>query len=89
MSRLAFVVAFSVFGATPAIGQSVSLPASPGATPPEAKPKLICEHEEKVGTRLGGHRVCKTAAEWAEERRAARDAVDRAQLQRGCGSTGC
>jgi hypothetical protein len=48
--------------------------------------KMICEHEEVLGSRLGGHRVCKPASQWAEERQQARAAVDRAQTNRGCGA---
>ena len=44
--------------------------------------EIVCERQEEIGSRLGGERVCKTRAQWAEERRAAREDVDKAQMQR-------
>jgi len=44
--------------------------------------EIVCERQEEIGSRLGGQRVCKTRAQWAEERRVARDDVDKAQMQR-------
>ena len=41
--------------------------------------RVICEKQEILGTRLASKRVCKTKAEWAEERRENRQAIDRAQ----------
>jgi hypothetical protein len=31
-----------------------------------AKERLVCRTQERLGTRLGGKRVCNTKAEWAE-----------------------
>lgn len=70
-------------------------PAAPTAAPaPSAtvKPasggdRMICEREEELGTRLGGHKVCKTASQWAEERRIQRAEIDRSQTQRSCYGT--
>ena len=39
----------------------------PAAVKP-AKPKLICETEEELGTRLGGKRVCRTKEQWDQIR---------------------
>ena len=44
--------------------------------------EIVCERQEEIGSRLGGQRVCKTRAQWAEERRAARQDIDKAQMQR-------
>ena len=44
--------------------------------------EVVCERQEEIGTRLGGQKVCKTRAEWAEERRAARQDIDKVQTQR-------
>lgn len=41
------------------------------------KAKLICVREEVTGTRLGGRRVCKTQAQWDDDRHAVRDVLDR------------
>lgn len=44
--------------------------------------EIICERQEEIGSRLGGQKVCKTRAEWAEERRLSRQDIDKAQTQR-------
>jgi hypothetical protein len=51
--------------------------------------KLVCQTVEQLGTRLGGHRECKTRAQWAEERRLNREMIDRSQTQRACGMSTC
>jgi hypothetical protein len=35
--------------------------------------RMICRSENDTGSRVRGSRICRTAAEWDEERRAARD----------------
>ena len=48
-----------------ALAQAVTpLPAT--APPPVAKPKTICVVEDKIGSRLGGKRICYTKEEYAE-----------------------
>lgn len=44
--------------------------------------RMVCEKQEVLGTRLSSKRVCKTAAEWAMQRREERNAIDRAQRER-------
>lgn len=40
---------------------------SPAAAPPKpVKERLVCRTQERVGTRLGGKRVCNTKARWSE-----------------------
>jgi len=70
---------------TAATSPAAAVPAAPVVAKTAAKEKIICEEEEVIGSRLGGHRVCKTASAWAEERRAARDEVERSQTNRGVG----
>lgn len=48
-----------------------------------AKPKLICEDTETLGSRLGSHKVCMTRDQWRDQQRQTRMAVDHAQLSRG------
>jgi hypothetical protein len=43
--------------------------------------RIICERQEEIGSRLGGKKVCKSAAEWDEERRQQRDTVEKYQQQ--------
>lgn len=40
---------------------------------------LICRDIEETGSRLSSKRVCMTKEQWEENRRQAREAVDRAQ----------
>lgn len=48
--------------------------------------KIICERQEEIGSRLGGKKVCKTAAEWQEERSQQRRTLE--DVQRQATSTG-
>jgi hypothetical protein len=68
---------------TPAT-QTSSPPATPAGPPTTTKgtapdQQIICKHEEEVGSRLGGKRVCMTKAQWAQQAQDARDATDGAQ----------
>lgn len=60
----------------------VAAPAQ-AAGPTKDPNRIVCERQEVLGSRLGGKKVCKTAAEWAEERRLHRDALERAQQATG------
>jgi invasion protein IalB len=78
-----------IVSAAPAAAQAA--PASPNAQ--NAKPRdpneVVCEKQEVVGSRLGYTRVCKTRAEWAEQRRQDRMDIEHVQTQRGCHDSGC
>jgi hypothetical protein len=68
-------------------------PATPAAASVKAKPKsdpnkIVCETVETLGTRLGGHRECKTRAQWADERRQNRESIDRSQTLKSCSQNG-
>jgi hypothetical protein len=70
--------------ATPVAAQNAS--ADPASTPSvQQKPKdpdrMICEKQEELGSRLGGKKVCKTAAEWQEWRQQNRDQLEEWQRQ--------
>ncbi|WP_375393423.1 hypothetical protein [uncultured Sphingomonas sp.] len=41
--------------------------------------KLICVEAQQLGTRLGGHRVCRTKAEWDQDRQNVRSDTENAQ----------
>lgn len=45
--------------------------------------RKICESVEVTGSRLGARRVCMTAEQWAEQRRAQREDLQRAQQNTG------
>lgn len=77
--------------ATVLLSAGVSTPAFAGADQTTqqqtAKPakdpnEVICERQEEIGTRLASQRICKTRAQWAEERRLTRQDVEKAQVQR-------
>lgn len=43
--------------------------------------RIICEKQGVLGSRLSSKRVCMTAAEWAIQRAAERQAIDKTQVQ--------
>jgi hypothetical protein len=72
-----------LIGAAPALAQSAQ-PAQGEQTAKPAKDpnEVICERQEEIGSRLSTQKVCKTRAEWAEERRQGRMDLDKQQTQR-------
>ena len=44
--------------------------------------EVLCVKHEVTGSRLASVRVCKTRAEWAEERRVTQQEIDQIQTQR-------
>ena len=44
--------------------------------------KMICKRISATGSRLGGQRVCMTSSQWAEQKRQARQDVERGQASR-------
>jgi invasion protein IalB len=84
LKPLSFVLMFTV--AAPAAAQ-ITFQSAPTAAPPATAAstkdpnRVICERQEEIGSRLGGKKVCKTAAEWDEERRQQRDTVEKFQQQ--------
>ena len=52
--------------------------------------QVVCETQEVLGSRIATQRICKTRAQWLEDRRADRMEIDRVQTQRGsCDGKGC
>jgi invasion protein IalB len=45
--------------------------------------QIVCEKQQEIGSRLATDRVCMTRAQWAEQKRNDRDAIEKAQRQRG------
>ena len=72
---------------TPAIAQA----AAETAATPQAISKaeadrmneMVCEKQEVVGSRLSVKRICKTRAQWADQKLQDRMEVERVQVQRG------
>lgn len=84
MLKSFMVVLFSVALAAPAAAQTAPAdPASPGSSQQKLKDpnRMICEKQEELGSRLGGKKVCKTAAEWQEWRQQNKEQVDDWQRQ--------
>lgn len=52
---------------------------------PLAKPKLICETEDAIGSRLGGKRVCMTREDWVQSRNTDRASLEGRQRQTNVG----
>ena len=79
-----------------ALGAMVALAMPAAAQMSKAKGdanEVICEKQEVLGSRLAVKRVCKTRAEWTEQRRADRDLVQNSQLgvrqKNPCNRNGC
>lgn len=88
MRKLMITTVAAVLGmSAPALAQSAQ-PAQPqqaqeqGAKTARDPNEIICERQQELGSRIASARVCKTRAEWAEERRTQRMDVDKAQIQR-------
>ena len=69
-------------------GAASAQPASPSASPNGAGARggdpneLICRSIREIGTRLNRTRVCKTRAQWEDERRQLRQSIDNNQTNR-------
>jgi len=88
MGKLVTIAAATLLGASSAVAQVTSIessnPASKGIGNPN---RIVCEVDETTGTRLGAHKVCKTALEWQEQRASHRESLE--MFQRQGTSQGC
>ncbi len=77
-----YLAAAAVFmmSAVPAMAGENSNPAGKAAKDPN---QVVCEKQEVLGSRVATKKVCKTRAEWAEQRRLERLEIDKAQVGRG------
>jgi invasion protein IalB len=86
MRNLVFVSAavlmMAPVASAPAFAQSA--PAAPQAKSTPDPSEVVCEKEEEIGSRIASHKICKTRAQWAEDRRASRQDIEKIQMQRGC-----
>jgi len=63
---------------------AAAAPSAPAMiTAANAANKMICRQEDEVGTRLGGHKVCMTKAQWRENALLNHDELKHAQDDRG------
>ena len=91
--RATIFLMLAMVAASPAAAQITF--ETPATAPPTAakstnpNDKIICEKQEEIGSRLGGKKVCKTAAQWEEQRRQQREDVEKTQMQAtGVGHSG-
>jgi hypothetical protein len=66
-------------GAAPAPNQPNNAPTAAN----DPMQKVICEKQSVVGSRLATKRVCKTRAQWEDERLQTRQEIDKQQTMRG------
>jgi Tfp pilus assembly protein PilF len=59
--------------------EATASPASGQAKATNPNDKIICERQDEIGSRLGAKKVCKTAAQWTEERRSERNDLEKIQ----------
>jgi hypothetical protein len=89
MRCLTIAAALAAAMTAPAVAQTTMIQ-PPTAAPqvaaaqqqPAAKPakrRMICEEQERIGSRLGGHKVCRYADEAQNNRADTRMQVERAQ----------
>ena len=98
LRSIASLTAVMLF-ASAAVAQTATPPSAEASTPPPqdaAAPKaknrsdrVICEDQGELGSRLRSKRVCKTAAQWAEQRQQDREWLAKTQVNRSCGEGGC
>ena len=84
MLKLFVTAVFSLVLIAPAAAQTAPAdPASPASSQqkPNDPNRMICEKQEEIGSRLGGKKVCKTAAEWQQWRQQNKEQVDDWQRQ--------
>ena len=79
MTKLIPIAATCLIVAAPALSQNTTPAPAQNANP--VKPKLICETEEDIGSRLGRKRVCHTAEQWQQIKAESRDAIEKYQQQ--------
>jgi invasion protein IalB len=88
MRKLLIATAVSVLiGPVPALAQNAQQTQQPTAKPAKDPNEIVCERQEVIGSRLATQRVCKTRAEWAEEKRLNRMDVEKAQTLRSTDSS--
>lgn len=82
MKRYLFCVAVLMAGTASAqTGSPSAAPNGAGARGSDPN-EMICRSIAEMGTRLNRQRICKTRAEWAEERRQQRQQIDQNQTNR-------
>lgn len=78
------------FAVLPALALSLGAASPPSAASPQtvSSPsknpnQVVCEKQSVTGSRLTTKRVCKTRAQWADERLQDRQGIEKIQVERG------
>ena len=76
-----------MFGKCLAVFAAALMVSAPAAAETKAKKKLdpnevVCQKVEQLGSRLSSKKICKTRAEWAEQRRLDRQDISKGQTTR-------
>ena len=84
MRVLTIAAALAVTMTAPALAQEASTTPQAAATQPQTvaqKPKhhIVCEQQERIGSRLGGHKVCRDVSDAQNNQSDTRMQVERAQ----------
>lgn len=87
MRKLLISIAAALLASpVPALAQNAQQPQQQPAKPAKDPNEVVCEKQEVIGSRLATQRICKTRAEWAEEKRLNRMDVEKAQTLRSTDS---
>jgi hypothetical protein len=93
MSKLAVVTGILLLTSSQVLAQAPQAAPSPnGATVASApakhkKPRLICQDNVNVGSRLASSQTCMTAEAWQQQKQGAKDDVN--AIQRAAGEMSC
>ena len=82
MLKPLIIAALAITAASPAFGETATATASQVTDKAKDPNRKICQKIEKIGSRLNVVRVCLTALQWEEEKRASREDVERVQRNR-------
>ena len=86
MKAFCAVPILAAFLVTPSLAQASGSPSSQPAAEkpaPGSPNEVVCQKQEVTGSRLGQKRICKTRAQWADQRLQDRQEVEKVQVQRG------
>jgi hypothetical protein len=64
---------------TAALIQAATVPATAKPTAAKGMDRIVCVSEAPIGSRLPGHKTCRTAADWQRDRQDSQDDTERAQ----------
>src|SRR5688500_9291883 len=78
MLKPLIIAALAITAVSPAIAQTAPAPATSKSKVKDPNRK-ICEKVERIGSRLAVDRICMTAIQWEEHKRAQREHVERVQ----------